>query len=101
MTEAETKSAHTPGPWDASLAHLDGGWLHIYGPDGKHVFHGDRSDAEHMANARLIAAAPDAIAAAKLALAALDEADAFDLDQRMRFNRAKTALRAAISRAEA
>ena len=65
---------HTPGPWELDCSGL-GAWIMAGGPDGLHVAtipiarDGDWSDA----NARLIAAAPDMLAALKHILAA-DEA---------------------------
>ncbi len=49
---------HTPGPWDASGTVFSG-------PDGMigEVGFGKRDDPEMIANARLIAAAPDLLAA--------------------------------------
>lgn len=53
---------HTPGPWTFNGGD-DAPILHIYAPDDKHLFHGDRSLAEQEANARLIAAAPEMLEA--------------------------------------
>jgi hypothetical protein len=65
---------HTPGPWSVSgvRTRLDGHpVLQIYGPDDKVyacVFYSDRLPGEHAtshADARLIAAAPEMLAALK------------------------------------
>ena len=82
---------HTPGPWGFS-----GGdsapILHIYASDDKHLFHNSRPLDEQDANARVMAAAPELLAALKaimpdlpnymsgsqavaLALAAIDKAE--------------------------
>jgi hypothetical protein len=49
---------HTPGPWTFDP---NGGLpvIQIYCSDNKNPFHGSRSDAEQIANAVLMAAAPD------------------------------------------
>jgi hypothetical protein len=68
-------SEHTPGPW---LADVDGsGWSINTEDKGVAFTCGEANDEdiskdEEAANARLIAAAPDLLAALKLALAALD-----------------------------
>jgi hypothetical protein len=55
-----TKNAWTPGPWEYDGGRDSAPWLHTYvSSDGKHVFHGSRSEDEQEANARLIAACPD------------------------------------------
>lgn len=50
----------TKGPWSMSSPPYDSiPWHHMYGPDGKHIMHADRSDEEKIASTRLISAAPD------------------------------------------
>ena len=63
MMTNETK--HTPGPWDFDDLRSDGGNLEIVGGNDVCVadVDPDGSDDEVMANARLIAAAPDLLAA--------------------------------------
>ena len=65
-------AAHTPGPWHASSTHL-GAAFDIGAEDGSSValVHGflENGAKEFRANARLIAAAPDLLKAAKALLA--------------------------------
>lgn len=62
----KNENKHTPGPWEFSgCDHAP--ILHIYAPDNKHIFHGERSQTEQEANARLIAAAPEMLEALKSA----------------------------------
>ena len=71
MTTTTTATAqHTPGPWETkgTAGHETHGQSAVYCDDGKDiaiVYDGD-------ANARLIAAAPELLAALKLAASALD-----------------------------
>lgn len=62
---------HTPGPWEFcgndSLP-----ILHVYAPDHRNVFNGERPLEEQEANARLTAAAPDLLEAAKRAEKVID-----------------------------
>jgi len=58
MTMTTTK--HTPGPWSASPSPTSDGLYHVYKADGNFL---TLEDAEHEANARLIAAAPDLLEA--------------------------------------
>ena len=51
---------HTPGPWSASPSPTSDGLYHVYKADGNFL---TLEDAEHKANARLLAAAPDLLAA--------------------------------------
>lgn len=68
--QQEPLGDHTPGPWV-----FNGGdhapILHIYATDDKHVFHDVRPLPEQEANARLMAAAPELLAALKALLAEL------------------------------
>jgi hypothetical protein len=62
---AEGECRHTPGPWEIErTAHVD---LWITAPDGRHIVGtvscGGDQKTEGRANARLIAAAPDMLAA--------------------------------------
>ena len=77
----EIKVAHTAGPW--AQAHHKGD-LYVRGADALEsvvcqirIYHGAES-YESAANARLIAAAPDLLAACKLALGAFERNDAID-----------------------
>ena len=67
--------SHTPGPWTAHRC--EHGWHIGPQPDGVCTIH-DNADgsrmAEHTANARLIAAAPDLLAACNVARVALEAA---------------------------
>lgn len=69
---------HTPGPWHVGMkqAHRI-----IYDPTGwavadATVYHGKESQNEMMANARLIAAAPDAVQLLRDVVAMLNDPDA-------------------------
>lgn len=62
------KTKPTPGPWVFS-GNDSAPILHIYAPDNNHLFHQDRSLEEQEANARLMAAAPELLAACKAARA--------------------------------
>ena len=57
-----SEQKHTPGPWESG-----NGTTSIYGSDGKEVarriWHGPQDDERSLANARLIAAAPELLAA--------------------------------------
>jgi hypothetical protein len=72
MTTETSKQRHTPGPW--SLFRIDGGW-HV-NQSGGPVFIGTLPryplrEQECDANARLIAAAPDLLRAARRAVCTL------------------------------
>ena len=57
-------STHTPGPWKATSV-SDGKELHYFiAPNG----HASVAEADNMANARLIAAAPELLEATRIAL---------------------------------
>lgn len=99
-------SGHTKGPWKARV-NPDGGRLSVEGADGTAVVAGcgccdspwtDKAHAE--ANARLIAAAPDLLAACK-ALLQFEDAEigesGGELEDSMR---AVAMIRAAIAKAE-
>ena len=60
-----TTTKHTPGPWSASPSPTSDGLYHVYKADGNFL---TLEDAEHEANARLIAAAPDLLAALEAAV---------------------------------
>ena len=57
---------HTPGPWNA---HHDHGWLVVESDNGDLYVKVEKGSAarKHMANARLIAAAPELLAALRMA----------------------------------
>lgn len=60
-------SAHTPGPWEVASAFI--GPLHIRNQDGATLAHVGHEDFDTCAaNARLIAAAPDLLAALQMML---------------------------------
>lgn len=65
---------HTPGPWNFDNHSPALPVLGIYAADGKNPFHGDRSQEELAANARLIAAAPELLEALQGLLNALPSA---------------------------
>jgi len=69
-------SAHTPGPWRIRAERYK--FIHVYSPNGG-IAHLDTIDGEGAANARLIAAAPDLLAALRGVLRVADRAtDEFD-----------------------
>lgn len=96
-----TKLAHTPGPWHATENHHNAmlnGWIGIenaegvlayvsYGASSYHPNGMDGFKAEQAANARLIAAAPDLLAALELAVRYMPS-DASDNTERQIVNRA-------------
>ena len=61
-TESEIQSEHTPGPWTIRQEKHGGPWYHIDAPGGDWVAQVAGPDSP---NARLIAAAPDLLAALK------------------------------------
>ena len=76
-------SKHTPGPWFAQDTRLVGGQVAVVGPNHDRkageqgvmvVAHVNGRSGEQGANARLIAAAPDLLAACELTLAHLTSA---------------------------
>ena len=93
-------NVHTPGPWTASHAYvaMHGGWqdFKIAGPDGKSVCscssNSKRSPPEIYANASLVAAAPDMLAALQGFQAAWDSDRLLTSDE-------AAAIRAAIAKA--
>lgn len=97
-------SAHTPGPWvliddDFIYRLTDSGtqnrfWCQV--SSVRRIHDGAAGDDEVAANARLIAAAPDLLAALKGALAALEQPKTFPVDVDV----AKKWMRAAIAKAE-
>lgn len=78
---------HTPGPWS-----VEGSYVH--GPDGKR-FLAVASDGEGQANSRIIASAPELLAACMSALRALED----NLQPGPMDEDAKEGLRAAIAKA--
>lgn len=90
-----TPRQHTPGPWE-----VDGQYVH--GPDGRR-FLAVAGDGEGIANARLIAAAPDLLAALRKALEWVEHVQSVAWDsipEGMRGdNGAAWAIRSAIARA--
>ncbi|MBP8176362.1 MAG: hypothetical protein KAX77_01235 [Xanthomonadales bacterium] len=90
-------SAHTPGPWE--LDHGDDGDNFTIRADGEFVtrltksrYTDDRRDPEAYANAALIAAAPDLLAALRAMIG-----DGVTIEQ---FHNREVLARAAIARAE-
>lgn len=70
-----SESKHTPGPWDVLNDLASGHLVPIDAQNGRHValaFTNPPYD-EHEANARLIASAPELLAAAKRALKTIEE----------------------------
>jgi len=70
MVKKSPSSAHTPGPWDVQKAWRDrtepsNHWVYA---DGLFIAEVDGERPEALANARLIAAAPELLAACKTAL---------------------------------
>ena len=86
-------TAHTPGPW------ITNGYRYIYGPDYYILCDVGPIDIVSSANARLIAAAPELLAALK-ALLQLDESDERIRGESMRRKPAQDTARAAIAKAE-
>lgn len=85
-------SEHTPGPWSVEDHHAEG-WLSVGGPDnsvdlicdllGWQVAEGQTTPlAVAMANARLIAAAPDLLAALKMVAATVEAGEELTWGQR-------------------
>lgn len=70
-----SRTKHTPGPW--TVMRTPSGYDHIRGPNGKRISHEcsdlDDLDAEGMANAYLIAAAPELLEACRVAVAIFSE----------------------------
>ncbi len=62
---SDTKHTPTSGPWSIEQPVRRGAW--IYGPDGYVALTCGNTDEEAEANARLIAAAPDLLAALEMA----------------------------------
>jgi hypothetical protein len=95
--EAPVTGAHTPGPWDAfgPIIHRNG--RHIAHVEATGIGDGERGTPEQRANARLIAAAPDLLAALKLLLTA--ELPADGLSRKIETGRRAMGL-AAIDKAE-
>lgn len=73
----ENSSKHTPGPWEVLHCGIDSETILVQSGDGLEICTtiGEQMGLpEEAANARLIAAAPDMLAACKSALEVLDEA---------------------------
>lgn len=87
------QTKHTPGPWNWAKSDIDGKYS-IYG-NGPLAYCGDTGavDGDGEANARLIAAAPDLLAAleALVGEADLGEVD-LDDDDRAKLEQARTAI---------
>ena len=101
-------SKHTPGPWSRMEPPYDSiPWFHMYGPDGKHLFHEERSDEEKLANAAVMFAGLDLLEAGQRLIAVFDQqrmttaeriiAGISDAGLRTEGNAAIEALRAAIA----
>lgn len=67
MTETPIRAAHTPGPWDIQYEDdaLGNRSINVYPTCFGVISTGNHSQAVSMANARLIAAAPELLAALK------------------------------------
>lgn len=93
MTPELKTAGHTKGKWKA-LPLGDMGLLNVVAPDGPVAFTGtsSRSKEENEANAHLVAAAPDLIAACEIAL---DYIETGDGEREIR-----SALRSAIAHAK-
>lgn len=89
------KTAHTPGPWTEHAGHIGANNLAI--ADINETTR--RSNEEHAANARLIAAAPDLLAVLKEALQDLEHFK--EADDCTETHPLVLAARAAIAKAEA
>ena len=108
-------SKHTPGPWFAQDTRLVGGQVAVVGPNHDRkageqgvmvVAHVNGRSGEQGANARLIAAAPDLLAALQLVLVAdsISPGDCYNPDGSPNklwgsIDEAKAAARAAIAKA--
>ena len=85
MNSADSKTAHTPSPWTIRLSRADSTYTHISSESNDSV-----ACTKSEADARLIAAAPDLLAAAEKMVAANFAAEKFE---------AIRALEAAIAKA--
>lgn len=73
MSTQETRAKHTPGPWHAeSSGEPLAGWMVLARGQGNCVCSTSNLKGRAEANARLIAAAPELLDAAKLVLVDLD-----------------------------
>lgn len=98
-----TKTAHTPGPWEAEP--MEDGCSVAYRINDAHgyeigVTSGRDGESEEAANARLIAAAPDMLAALKECLPLFDMVTALDDHGSNVLGQAENLIRAAIAEAE-
>lgn len=77
-----TQATHTPGPWGCADTSYHAHDYRLSRPNGEHLpVNAPYNDhSEQRANARLIAAAPDLLAALEAVLAAWDEPYYGDLD---------------------
>jgi hypothetical protein len=93
---------HTPGPWEARQDLDDGTWL-VFGPDGLSVADCGApwgSKDFHQPNARLIAAAPEMLAAAQSLINGLDTGLVrFDTDADETLENTMAGLRVAVAKA--
>ena len=77
-----SNAKHTPGPWtlesvgSAFYVASDNGRPDAVNTDIAKVYRADTADEEALADATLIAAAPDLLAALRLALAQIEDLDA-------------------------
>lgn len=94
-------SKHTPGPWEIKEADTSIGaeWYRILGHGERGMVDVAETPYRHEGNARLIAAAPDLLAAAKTLLDVLAN-EREDLPSSDAVGDARDALRAAIAKAE-
>ncbi len=91
------RGAHTPGPWTVSGCKLGNSAMVTHGNDGTFspviaTVHDDGTRLPAEANARLIAAAPELLAALREADLELERADIYPADTKAR-------IRAAIAKA--
>lgn len=98
--EAGAKTAHTPGPWKFGSDGVTDDYI-VTGPGKCFIAAVDAGeDCDNKDNARLIAAAPDLLAAAKAMVSGWDEFTSTDEGQMDSAATQIPKLRAAISRAE-
>lgn len=93
-----TSSKHTPGPWFYSQESIDHDW-YIVTINGGLIVANVNSHWRQVANARLVAAAPDLLEALKAVVSAWEVTGPIEAAERM--DAAIHAARAAIAKAEA
>ena len=96
----QTITQHTPGPWGAETG---GEEIYVQGrgnPSGTVAIVAARRSVTALADAHLIAAAPDLLAALTQLLDLAQVDDDADIDALMRYGKAQEAAHAAIDKAE-